>query len=144
MPALRAAKAVGEGLLRWYDRERRDLPWRRTSDPYAILVSEFMLQQTQVATAKPYYERFLQAFPTVKALAGAAEQDVLRVWAGLGYYSRARNLRAAARQIVEQYEGLVPDQFADLLFLPGVGRYVAGGSGKHRFWQAGPCGRHPT
>ena len=113
-------------LLDWYDRTKRDLPWRRTSDPYAILVSEFMLQQTQVATVVPYYERFLEDFPTVHALAEAPEQEVLRLWAGLGYYSRARNLHASAKRIVEQYGGRVPEDFADLLFLPGVGRYVAG------------------
>jgi len=122
----RRVREIGSRLLEWYDREKRDLPWRRTSDPYAILVSEFMLQQTQVATAIPYYTRFLKEFPTVQALASAPEQEVLRLWAGLGYYSRARNLRATANRIVEAHGGKVPDSVAELLFLPGVGSYMAG------------------
>ena len=120
------ARAIVGRLLDWYGVKQRDLPWRETSAPYAILVSEFMLQQTQVATAMPYYRRFLKAFPTVGDLAMADEQDVLREWAGLGYYSRARNLQAAARKIVTEFGGRVPDGFAELLFLPGVGRYMAG------------------
>lgn len=124
--AAAAAREVPRRLLEWYDSARRDLPWRRSRDPYAILVSEYMLQQTQVITVIPYYERFLRAFPTVEALAAAPEQAVLREWAGLGYYSRARHLHAAATKIVADYDGQVPDRFAELLFLPGVGRYVAG------------------
>ena len=120
------ARGIAARLLEWYDANKRDLPWRRTADPYAILVSEFMLQQTQVATVIPYYHRFLDTFPTIEALARSPEQEVLRLWAGLGYYSRARHLHAAARRIVDQYQGQVPRDPADLLFLPGVGRYVAG------------------
>ena len=117
-------------LLAWYDRHRRDLPWRSMTggplDPYHVLVSEAMLQQTQVATVVPYYRRFLAEFPTVAALAGADEQAVLRAWQGLGYYSRARNLQAAARRLVADHGGRVPATVAGLLSLPGVGRYTAG------------------
>ncbi|MDP6444288.1 MAG: A/G-specific adenine glycosylase [Pirellulaceae bacterium] len=113
-------------LLAWYDKHARDLPWRQTSDPYRIWVSEIMLQQTQVATVIPYYERFLERFSDVGLLAGAAEEDVLRHWEGLGYYRRARQLHRAARMIVDERGGLFPDNFDDLLALPGVGRYTAG------------------
>jgi len=122
----RQIRVLAGRLLTWYDSDKRDLPWRRTCDPYAILVSEFMLQQTQVATVIPYFERFMAAFPTVRALAAAPEQQVLRLWAGLGYYGRARHLHAAARRIVEAYGGRIPPRVGDLLFLPGVGSYVAG------------------
>ncbi|MFO0972981.1 MAG: hypothetical protein U1A27_06030 [Phycisphaerae bacterium] len=113
-------------LLRWYRTAARDLPWRRTRDPYAIWLSEAMLQQTQVNTVLPYYARFLDRFPTVRALADAPLADVLRLWAGLGYYARARNLHAAARQIVARHAGRLPDTVAALRTLPGVGRYTAG------------------
>src|SRR5688572_3923564 len=120
-------------LLAWYDRHRRDLPWRPdpktgrpAPEPYHVLVSEAMLQQTQVATVIPYYHRFLARFPTVSDLANAPEQDVLRGWQGLGYYSRARNLQAAARAIVNEHGGELPRTIEDLLALPGVGRYTAG------------------
>jgi A/G-specific adenine glycosylase len=116
-------------LLRWYDRHARDLPWRRppsTSDPYHILISEAMLQQTQVATVIPYFERFISRFPTLKTLAEADEQDVLRLWQGLGYYSRARNLREAARTVMSAHGGELPRTAVGLLSLPGVGRYTAG------------------
>src|SRR5450755_1504158 len=94
-------RAFRRVLLRWYSSHKRDLPWRRTDDPYRIWISEIMLQQTRVAAAIPYFERFLTRFPNVKILAGAREQDVLAAWAGLGYYTRARNLQKAAKQIVE-------------------------------------------
>jgi A/G-specific adenine glycosylase len=119
-------------LLRWYDRQRRDLPWRPPPgkrllpDPYAVLVSEFMLQQTQVATVVPYFGRFLERFPTIQSLAAAGEQDVLRLWQGLGYYSRARNLLAAARKVVSDFGGEVPRSPEQLHSLPGVGPYTAG------------------
>src|SRR5690242_3166146 len=103
------ASQLRHRLLAWYRRNRRDLPWRRTHDPYAIWLSELMLQQTQVATVIPYYERFLQRFPTVHVLAEAPLNDVLRLWAGLGYYARARNLHAAAQQVVDQYHGQFPN-----------------------------------
>ncbi len=118
-------------LLDWYDRHQRDLPWRKTPagqppDPYAILVSEAMLQQTQVATVLGYYTRFLDRFPTVQSLADADLNEVLRFWQGLGYYTRARNLHRAAQIIVRDRAGVFPDTVETLLALPGVGRYTAG------------------
>jgi len=113
-------------LLRWYRAHRRDLPWRRTRDPYAVWVSEIMLQQTRVATVIPYYEAFLERFPDVRALANAGEEQVLARWSGLGYYRRARSLHRAARVVVREHGGEVPDTFEGLLSLPGVGRYTAG------------------
>lgn len=113
-------------LLAWYGRERRDLPWRRTRDPYRIWLSETMLQQTRVDTVIPYYERFLERFPSVEVLASADEQDVLKEWAGLGYYARARNLRRAAETIVREHGGRVPRDPEQLRALPGVGRYTSG------------------
>ena len=113
-------------LLAWYRRERRDLPWRRTRDPWAIWVSETMLQQTRVETVIPYYERFLTRFPTLETLADAEPDELMQSWAGLGYYSRARNLQAAARVVAREHGGRIPDQPEALLTLPGVGRYTAG------------------
>lgn len=112
-------------LLRWFGECRRDLPWRRTTDPYAIWLSEVMLQQTRVEAVIPYYERFLKAFPTVGRLAKAPLERVLRLWAGLGYYSRARNLHAAAQTIVRDHSGAFPRSSAALRTLPGIGRYTA-------------------
>ncbi len=124
------APTLRRRLLEWYRRSRRDLPWRPTPDrpanPYHVLVSEAMLQQTQVATVLPYFERFITAFPTVADLAAADEQRVLKLWQGLGYYRRARNLHAAAKMIVETFDGAVPATVDQLLQLPGVGRYTAG------------------
>ena len=113
-------------LLDWYDANRRDLPWRRSRDPYAIWISETMLQQTRVETVIPYYERFLARFPDAWSLADADEEEVYDHWAGLGYYSRARNLHAAARKIVDEWDGRLPTDAAALRSLPGVGRYTAG------------------
>ena len=113
-------------LLAWFDRSGRDLPWRRQKDPYRILLSEIMLQQTQVATVIPYYERFLKIWPTVADLAAAPEELVLKQWEGLGYYSRARNLQAAARLICSRHQGQVPAEWPALRALPGVGDYTAG------------------
>lgn len=110
-------------LLRWYERRRRDLPWRRTRDPYRILVSEIMLQQTRVQAVIPYYERFLERFPRVETLAAAPESAVLACWSGLGYYSRARNLRRAARQIAAA--GKFPEDYGSIRALPGIGDYTA-------------------
>ena len=110
-------------MLEWYARSARDLPWRRTSDPYAIWVSEVMLQQTRVEAVIPYYHRFLLKFPTVESLAQASERELLAAWAGLGYYSRARNLQKAARQIV--VAGQFPRKFDEIRELPGIGEYTA-------------------
>jgi len=112
-------------LLAWFAEPQRDLPWRRSKDPYRIWLSEIMLQQTRVAAAIPYYERFLERFPNVRALAGAPEEEVLRHWAGLGYYSRARNLQKAAQVLVDQHHCRFPDNVAEALDLPGIGPYTA-------------------
>ncbi|MDA0207751.1 MAG: A/G-specific adenine glycosylase [Acidobacteria bacterium] len=115
----------GRLLLAWYRRNARDLPWRRTRDPYAVWVSEIMLQQTRVEAVIPYYERFLARFPDVKELAKAPEAEVLERWAGLGYYRRARQLQAAAKQIVERHGGVFPADYESIRELPGVGEYTA-------------------
>lgn len=125
-------------MLAWYDRAQRDLPWRHTSDPYAIWLSETMLQQTQVATVIPYYQRFLALFPTVAALAQASRQQVLTAWAGLGYYRRARHLHEAAQQMVERHNGQVPATLEALRALPGIGRYTAGAVASIAFGQRAP------
>ena len=122
----RRARAIHGSLLKWYDGARRDLPWRHSRDPYAIWISETMLQQTRVETVIPYYERFLERFPDVYALASADTDDVFGQWAGLGYYSRARNLQAAAQQVVDGFAGRLPDEAEALRTLPGIGRYTAG------------------
>ncbi|MDR0268559.1 A/G-specific adenine glycosylase [Paenibacillus sp.] len=113
-------------LLEWYMQNKRDLPWRRHRNPYYIWVSEIMLQQTRVDTVIPYFHRFIERFPTVEDLADAPEQDVLKCWEGLGYYSRARNLQAAAKQVKEQHDGQVPDDKPSVFALKGVGPYTAG------------------
>jgi A/G-specific adenine glycosylase len=115
-----------KSLLSWYASEKRDLPWRKTKDPYAIFVSEMMLQQTQVKTVIPYYERFLKELPDWKSLARAKPDKVLKLWEGLGYYRRARNLQAAARMILSDFDGCLPDNQEDIRRLPGVGAYSAG------------------
>ncbi len=117
---------VRKNLLAWYDSAARDLPWRASQDPYAIWVSEIMLQQTTVAAVRPAFLRFMKKFPTVRALAKADEEVVLRQWEGLGYYRRARQLHAAAKKIVTDHKGVFPNEHAAILDLPGVGRYTAG------------------
>ena len=123
---LEAADFFASALLEWYAANKRDLPWRQDRDPYRIWVSEVMLQQTRVDTVIPYYERFMRRFPTIKDLAEAPEEEVLKLWEGLGYYSRARNLQAGARQVVERHGGVVPDDKAALSALRGIGPYTAG------------------
>lgn len=141
---LSSAALFTRRLLRWYDRSQRRLPWRvderagQSPDPYHVLVSEAMLQQTQVATVIPYFHRFIDRFPTLRALAAADEQDVLRLWQGLGYYTRARNLRAAAKTVVEVHGGEVPRDRDDLLKLPGIGRYTAGAVASIAFGRRAP------
>jgi A/G-specific adenine glycosylase len=112
-------------LLEWYQNHKRDLPWRQTDDPYKIWVSEIMLQQTRVDTVIPYYHRFLEAFPSVYDLAKANQQQVLKLWEGLGYYSRGRNLHHAAKQVVDEFEGKVPSTYKNITSLKGVGPYTA-------------------
>jgi A/G-specific adenine glycosylase len=131
-------KGIQARLLKWYKENKRDLPWRKTKDPYAVWVSEIMLQQTQVATVIPYYQKFLKSFPTIRHLAKADLSRVLKVWEGLGYYSRARNLHRASRLISNHFHGRVPDQPKDLLALPGIGRYTAGAILSIAFNKAAP------
>jgi A/G-specific adenine glycosylase len=121
-----ARRLVARRLLAWFARHARDLPWRRTRDPYHVWVSEVMLQQTQVVTVVPYFERFLRRWPDVKSLAAASEDDVLRAWEGLGYYRRARQLHAAAKVIAREHGGNFPRDEQAVRKLPGVGRYTAG------------------
>ena len=116
---------IGQRLLDWYEGHCRDLPWRRTRDPYAILIAEIMLQQTRVDTALAYYERFVARFPTFEALAAAPLDDVLKAWEGLGYYARARNLHKTARRVTRDLGGHLPETPEALLLLPGIGRYTA-------------------
>jgi len=117
---------IQKALLQWFKKNKRDLPWRKTKDPYAIWVSEIMLQQTQVATVIPYYRNFLKTFPTVCNLAKANLSKVLKVWEGLGYYSRARNLHRASKIVLNHFHEKIPDTLKDLLSLPGIGRSTAG------------------
>jgi len=119
-------------LLAWYDREKRDLPWRHKPNAYRTLVSELMLQQTVVAAVLPYFERFMARFPTLQALAAAREDEVLTLWSGLGYYSRARNLHRTARLVVDELGGKLPSDEAELRQLPGVGVYSAAAVAAHR------------
>lgn len=130
--------SLQQELLRWYDRSARDLPWRRTRDPYAVWVSEIMLQQTRVETVIPYYERFLARFPTARALAEADEDAVLSHWSGLGYYRRARLLHSGVQEVVARYGGEVPEDADARRSLPGVGRYTAGAIGSIAFDKAEP------
>jgi len=113
-------------LLAWYDKNKRDLPWRRSKNPYHIWVSEIMLQQTRVDTVIPYYERFLDWFPTVESLANAPEERLLKAWEGLGYYSRVRNMQTAAQQIINEFEGKFPSTYEGISSLKGIGPYTAG------------------
>ncbi len=119
-------RAFTRKLLAWYARAARDLPWRRTRDPYAIVVSEFMLQQTQVSRVLEYFPRFLARFPNIGSLARSAPRAVREEWDGLGYYARARNLHKLAREVVRRYDATLPDDVEQLVELPGVGRYTAG------------------
>ena len=131
-------KRLQKRLKSWYNRNKRDLPWRKTRDPYRILVSEIMLQQTQVATVIPYYLRFIRTFPMVALLARSPLQNVLKLWEGLGYYSRARNLHRAAQAIHEQWNDQVPSTVEGLSSLPGIGRYTAGAVASIAFDVAAP------
>jgi A/G-specific adenine glycosylase len=126
-------------LLRWFRRHGRDLPWRRTRDPYQVLVSEFMLQQTQVSRVEAYYHRFLDHYPTIDVLAGAEAGRVRESWAGLGYYRRAANLHRLAQEVVRDHAGIIPGDPEILRRLPGVGRYTAGAVASFAYERATPA-----
>ncbi|MBE5878233.1 MAG: A/G-specific adenine glycosylase [Lachnospiraceae bacterium] len=130
---------IVEPLLAWYDAHARVLPWREEPTAYRVWVSEIMLQQTRVEAVKPYYERFLKALPDVEALANAEEEVLLKLWEGLGYYNRVRNLNKAARQIMEQYAGRIPDTYEELCKLSGIGSYTAGAIASIAFGRAVPA-----
>jgi A/G-specific adenine glycosylase len=135
----RTAAEFRRRLLRWFRRHGRDLPWRRTRDPYHVIVSEFMLQQTQVSRVQEYYSRFLARYPTVDALARAPAARVRESWEGLGYYRRAANLHRLARDVVRDHAGVIPADPAMLLRLPGVGRYTAGAVASFAYERATPA-----
>lgn len=116
---------IAEILIRWYQENKRELPWRDTTDPYRIWISEIILQQTRVVQGLEYFSRFMERFPDVRTLAGAAEDEVMKYWQGLGYYSRARNLHVAAKEIVERFQGEFPQNYQDVLSLKGIGEYTA-------------------
>ncbi len=130
--------SFSQKIIHWYSANKRSLPWRNTTDPYKIWLSEIMLQQTRVAQGMPYYERFIEHFPTVHDLANASEEEVLKLWQGLGYYSRARNLHATAKLISEKYNGQFPDNYKGLLELKGVGDYTASAIASFCFKEAQP------
>ena len=132
-------EAMVSPLLRWYDENKRTLPWRGTGDPYKVLVSEIMLQQTRVAAVIPYYLRWMEELPTVEALAAVDEERLMKLWQGLGYYSRARNLRKAARMLMDEYGGRFPEEYEALIRLPGVGDYTAGAVASIAFGKAVPA-----
>ena len=123
-------------LILWYNSKCRLLPWRETKDPYRIWISEIMLQQTRVEAVSGYYERFLAALPDIESLAACPEDQLLKLWEGLGYYSRARNLQKAARLVVEKYGGKLPDNAGELRKLPGIGEYTAGAVASIAFGKA--------
>lgn len=132
-------KTVAAPLLAWYDANRRQLPWREEVSPYRTWVSEIMLQQTRVAAVLPYFQRFMERYPTVEALAAGEEQELLKLWEGLGYYSRARNLQKTARIITEEYGGRFPAEYEALTALPGIGDYTAGAIASIAFGEPVPA-----
>lgn len=132
-------EALSEPLLQWYDHHARILPWRSNPVPYHVWVSEIMLQQTRVESVKPYFDRFLTALPTLHSLAEASEETLLKLWEGLGYYNRIRNMQQAARIVVDEYNGVLPSTFEQLLKLPGIGEYTAGAIASIAFGQVVPC-----
>jgi A/G-specific adenine glycosylase len=134
-----AIAAFRRRLLRWFRRHGRDLPWRRTRDPYRIVVSEFMLQQTQVSRVEPYYQRFLTRFPSIEVLAAASTSRVRESWEGLGYYRRARNLHLLAQEVVRNRAGIIPNDPVELQLLPGIGRYTAGAVASFAFERVTPA-----
>lgn len=129
---------VSKSLIFWYNKNKRDLPWRNTKDPYIIWLSEIILQQTKVEQGLPYFNHFVEKYPTVKHLATASEDEVMRSWQGLGYYSRARNLHSAAKQIYVDYKGVFPNNYTDLLKLKGIGEYTAAAIASFAFNEVKP------
>jgi A/G-specific adenine glycosylase len=134
----RKARRIVTALLEWFAAHARDLPWRSTRDPYAVWVSEIMLQQTQVKTVIPYFERWMRALPDLRALAGAPAATIHKLWEGLGYYTRVRNLQRAAQVVMARHDGVFPEQFDEVLALPGIGRYTAGAICSIAFHQPAP------
>ena len=132
-------KEIVTPLLQWFQINQRELPWRKTKEPYPIWLSEIMLQQTRVEAVKPYYERFLRTLPTIKDLANADEETILKLWEGLGYYSRVRNMQKAALQIMENHQGIFPSNHTDILKLKGIGPYTAGAIASIAFDQPVPA-----
>jgi len=131
--------AIVSPLLNWYDCHARILPWRENTNPYPVWISEIMLQQTRVEAVKPYFERWMRALPDLTSLANASEEEVIKLWEGLGYYSRVKNIHKAAKLIQEQYNGIFPSTFEALLSLPGIGEYTAGAIGSIAFRLPVPC-----
>lgn len=129
---------IPELLLKWFKENKRDLPWRRTYDPYQVWVSEIMLQQTQVKTVLPYFERWMKALPTIESVVNTDEETILKLWEGLGYYSRARNLQKAAQIITKEHAGKFPERYEEILALPGIGKYTAGAISSIAFNQEKP------
>lgn len=130
---------ITENVLKWYKNNKRELPWRDTRDPYKIWLSEIILQQTRVNQGLPYYHNFLEKFPNINALAKAEEQDVLRIWQGLGYYSRARNLHKCAQIVHEKYSGDFPESYEEIIKLPGIGKYTAAAIASFAFREVQPA-----
>lgn len=135
---MRNSGILVDAILKWFDKNARDLPWRRTSDPYGIWISEIMLQQTQVKTVIPYWNRWMQKFPNIEALAKAKPDEVLKHWEGLGYYSRSRNISHAAKIILSKHKGIFPHDFDEIIALPGIGPYTAGAICSIAFNQPAP------
>lgn len=135
---IHAPQTFSKSLIDWYDINKRDLPWRNTTDPYVIWLSEVILQQTRVQQGLPYFNKFLEAYPDVEAFACATEQEVLKLWQGLGYYSRARNMLACAREVVEKFDGKFPGSFMELQSLKGVGKYTAAAIASFAYGQPVP------
>ena len=145
-PPAREPESPGERLsassrpiLAWYREHRRALPWREDPSPYRVWISEIMLQQTRVEAVKPYFARFMEALPDIKSLSEVEEERLLKLWEGLGYYNRARNLKKAAQRMVEYYGGCMPGSYEEILSLPGIGSYTAGAIGSIAFGLAKPA-----
>lgn len=136
---LSVMEAISNPLLAWYDKGRRILPWREAPTPYHVWVSEIMLQQTRVEAVKPYYDRFMKALPDIEQLAGAQEEELLKLWEGLGYYNRVRNLNRAAKLIMENYQGRMPAEYEELIALPGIGSYTAGAISSIAYGRGNPA-----